>query len=169
MESLASGDSLEYSEPSDLADDSAAFLKKFDDTRRELRVAEQRQRNLAEGLTEFLGEPPGEQPDAILAALRSHFKTTAAETRRSDVETRDLLDSTRRELDAAREQLARTRAELEKERKKLDPVLRYAYNLRRLVQAIHSKGVVTPAIMASIEKLLIAGGLAVDADKRKAS
>ncbi|MGB0514919.1 MAG: hypothetical protein ACPGJE_08780 [Wenzhouxiangellaceae bacterium] len=173
MESLAGGDSSQYSEPSALAADSAAFLRKFDDTRRELRLLEQRNRKLVDGLSEFLGdqsgERPGEDPEALLSALRAHYKRSAAENRRLDAEARDALESTRRELESAREELDRTRATLEKERKKLDPVLRYAYNLRRLVQAIHSTGVVTPGIMASIEKLLIAGGLAVEPGKRKAS
>lgn len=173
MESLADGGSSEYSEPSALAIDSAAFLKKFDDTRRELRLLEQQHRDLADGLSDFLGDNfgnrPGDDPEALIAALRKQFKQSEAESRRYDTEARDSLDAARRELESTREELDQARSVLEKERKKLEPVLRYAYNLRRLVQAIHSTGVVTPAIMASIEKLLVAGGLAVDSGKRKAS
>ena len=173
MESLADGRSSDYPEPSALAADSTAFLKKFDDTRRELRLLEQQHRDLVDGLSEFLGDNTenrlSNDPEVLIAALRKQVKQSEAESRRYDTEARDSLDAARRELETTREELDQARATLEKERKKLEPVLRYAYNLRRLVQAIHSTGVVTPAIMASIEKLLIAGGLAVDSGKRKAS
>jgi len=173
MESLANGGSGGYPEPSALAVDSTAFLKKFDDTRRELRLLEQQHRDLVDGLSGFLGnnsgKSPGDDPEALIAALRKHVKQSEAESRRSDTEARDSLDAARRELERTRAELDQTRTALEKERKKLEPVLRYAYNLRRLVQAIHSTGVVTPAIMANIEKLLIAGGLEIDSGKRKAS
>ena len=70
-------------------------------------------------------------------------------------------------LETTHAELAETRSELEGERRKLDPVLRYAYNLRRLVQKIYAKGELTPSTRKNIEKLLEAGGASVNASAQR--
>jgi len=160
-ETVARGELADYPDRDAMAEDARVFLKRWDDTRRELRALEQRQQSFRSQLGELAGSPARAEDTELLEALRQAIKRAENEHRSADDRTREHLAMQRAELQAANSELEKTRAELEKERRKLEPVLRYAYNLRRLVQHIHTRGTVSPDTLQHIEKLLAAGGVAV--------
>jgi len=176
LETVAKDKRSSYPDPETFADDTRAFLAKFDRMRSDQRKLDKCYRELLSGLGEFAEVTPQTQPPQVLEALQAKF--TAAEDAgssrnaelASELDTmRDNLEATRAELETAQAQLAETRAELQGEKRKLDPVLRYAYNLRRLVQKIYAKGELTPSIFRYIEELLAAGGASVDVGTQHAA
>jgi DNA repair exonuclease SbcCD ATPase subunit len=169
LEKVAEDTRSVYPEPASFADDAKSFLTRFDRMRSDQRTLEKCYRELLSGLGELAEVPPQAQPtqvlDALNAKLASAEETGSRQTLELESElqtTRESLEAARAELETTQAELAETRAEIQREQRKLDPVLRYAYNLRRLVQKIYAKGELTPSIRNYIEELLEAGGASVN-------
>lgn len=168
LESAAAGISQAYPVRETLAEDAAAFLARWDRTRKENRVLEERYRALAVGVATLTESSPKLPPEALSDALTGKFQALAETTQEQARDLETELEATRTELQQAQAELEQTRNEittikskLESEQRKLDPVLRYAYNLRRLVQRIHAIGKLTPEIRGYIEQMLEAGGVSL--------
>lgn len=158
-----------YPEPDSLADDAKSFLARFDRMRADQRDLDKRYRDLVADLRALSDESVPARPEQLLDALQAKISDEREAGARQIAEKESELDglkqgleSTRSELESAKADLADVRAELQREQRKLDPVLRYAYNLRRLVQKIYTKGELTPSINSYIEELLEAGGASVN-------
>jgi len=190
LESVARGEDETYPDASSFSSDALAFLDRWDQARKEQRLLEQRHGDLLAGLASITGGHADDDEDKLLVQVRHCLKQAADRERhietaagRSLAQTRKELETTKAELDQARIDLEQTRAALnqahaelketgsalDKERRKLEPVLRYAYNLRRLLQAIQARGQLTPRIQTHIDKLLAAGGVSAHDETRKAS
>ena len=170
LEAVAEGERSAYPEPESFADDARSFHTRFDRLRSDQRLLEKSYRELAASLGELAGLSPKARPEQALDAVRAKLGAAEESSARqaaeheSQLETvREGLEAARAELESTRVALAETRSELQREQRKLEPVLRYAYNLRRLVQKIHAKGELTPSIRRYIEELLEAGGASVKA------
>lgn len=170
LESVAEGARAGYPEPASFADDASSFLARFDRMRSDQRTLDKCYRELLTGIGEVAEVSPQAPPAEVLDALERKLGAAEEAGSRQIAEHESALGTLREELDAARAELERTqaklaeaRSELQREQRKLDPVLRYAYNLRRLVQKIHARGELTPSISRYIEELLEAGGASVNA------
>jgi len=176
LETVAEDTRSGYPEPESFADDAKAFLARLDRMRSDQRKLDKCYRELLAGVGELAEVTPQTDPAQALAALNAKFDA-AEETRcrqtaeyESELQTiTESLGSARSELEAAKAELAETRSELQREQRKLDPVLRYAYNLRRLVQRIYTKGELTVSIRNHIEELLEAGGASVNVGAKHAA
>ena len=173
LETVAGGASQAYPQRETLSDDAAAFLARWDRTRKENRGLEERYRELATGVAALAETSPNSPPEALLDALAARFESkgeaAADTTAKMDADldaSRAELARAQDELELAREQLTATQADLERERRRLEPVLRYAFNLRRVVQKIHSIGRLTPQLRGYIEQLLEAGGVSVQGGEK---
>lgn len=169
LEAVARGQRSDYPEPETFAEDARAHLERLDRTRSEQRTLDKHYRELLTGLGELVETASNARPEQVLAALGERMEAARSdgnervEQAERELETaREQLASAHAALEDTRAELARAQAELQREQRKLDPVLRYAYNLRRLVQKIHATGEVTPAIRRYIEELLAAGGVSVN-------
>jgi len=176
LETVANGQRSDYPEPESFADDARAFFQRFDRIRGEQRTLDAHYRELLVGLGELAEIPTDAHPRLILESLgqtlqaaREEGEQRADELEAELASTSEQLEATRTELDQARAELADARAELQREKRKLEPVLRYAYNLRRLVQKIHATGQVTPSIRRYIEQLLEAGGVNITPNAQPAA
>lgn len=168
LETVAGGGSQAYPQHETLIEDAAAFLARWDRTRKENRGLEEHYRELATGVAALVESSPKSSPGELLESLATRFDANAAaeaeKTAKLEVElaaSRTELARAQTELEHTREQITATQANLERERRRLEPVLRYAYNLRRLLQKIHAFGRLTPEIQGHIEQLLEAGGVSL--------
>lgn len=169
LETVATDTRSSYPDPETFAEDTRAFLAKFDRIRSDQRQLDKCYRELLSSVGELAEVKPQTQPTQVMEALKAKFAAVeeTGSSRNAELESeldamRENLEATRAELETAQARLAETQSELQREKRKLDPVLRYAYNLRRLVQKIYAKGEVTPSIRRYIEELLAAGGASVD-------
>lgn len=174
LETVAAGNSQAYPQRETLAEDAAAFLARWDRARKENRVLEERYRKLAVGVATLTESSPKLPPEALSDALTGKFQALTETTQEQARNLETVLEAKRTELQQAQAELEQTRNEittikskLESEQRKLDPVLRYAYNLRRLVQRIHAIGKLTPEIRGYIEQMLEAGGVSLQRDKNQ--
>lgn len=168
LEKVALDTRSDYPEPESFANDAKSLLARLDRMRSDQRRLDECYRELLTGLGELAEvspqTPPTRMLDALNAKLGAAEETNSRQTaeHESELETiRENLEAARAELESTKAELAGTRSELQRERRKLDPVLRYAYNLRRLVQKIYAKGDLTPSLLSHIEELLEAGGASV--------
>jgi len=169
LESVAKGARPGYPEPEAFTDDASSFLARFDRMRSDQRTLDKCYRELLTGIGELAEVSPQAPPAEVLDALNRKFRAAEEAGARQIAEHETALETFREERDAARAELeatqaklAEARSELQRQQRKLDPVLRYAYNLRRLVQRIHARGELTPSIRRYIEELLEAGGASVN-------
>ena len=176
LESVAKGDSQAYPQREALREDAASFLARWDRARREYRGLGECYRELVTGVANLTELPPHSSSEALLESLASKLKSNAETEPDRTSELQEKLDDTRAELQQTQSELERTRKEittlqheLERERRRLEPVLRYAYNLRRLVQKVHATGKVTPGLLGHIEKLLKAGGVPTQSHDKQAA
>lgn len=174
LETVAGGTNRAYPQRETLVEDAAAFLARWDRTRKENRGLEERYRELAVGVAALVETSPNTPPETLLESLAARLDSNAEDTTGKAAELEAELDASRAELarvqtelERTREQLTTTQADLERERRRLEPVLRYAYNLRRLVQKIYALGRLTPEISGYIEQLLEAGGVSMQRDGKQ--
>lgn len=185
LQAVAAGDIHDYPEPSDLPKDARIMLESDDSVRRELRqmradigvlrnrLAELAEADAARDDEELIKQVADRLREARRASVAEQLgQVTSANA--SVTEAQQALDAKRVELDAANDRVAQLEAELgqakaatERERNKLLPVVRYAYRLRRLVQAIFNADQLTDDHQAKIVDLLKAGGVPMDGDRQK--
>ncbi len=172
LETVAGDGSQAYPHRETLTEDAAAFLARWDRTRKEIRLLEERYRELATGVAALAESSPKAAPEKLLDSLSARLEASTEATKHATSELEKALDAARTEraqvqseLERSREQASAIQTELEREQRRLEPVLRYAYNLRRLMQRIHAIGKLTPEIRGYIEQLLEAGGVSIQRDE----
>lgn len=169
LQSLSAGTALEYPEPGLLADDARALLDRWDESRRKLRETEQKYRQIRQQISKAFETGELEDPEEMCRFMNDKLKALERMARGSETEMSLEVVTLRNRLAEMEDKNKKAQEALAAQKSKMDPVLRYAYNLRRLVEAIHSTGRVSPEILQQIEDLLIAGGVVVDTRSKQAS
>lgn len=181
LQAVASGEVSDYPEPDDLPRDARIMLESEDSVRRELRQMRSDIGVLRNRLAELAEGDAARDDEELVRQLANRLR----EARRASVneqlgqltssnELQQAVEDKQAELDEARDRIAQLQAELqqaqaatEREQAKLLPVVRYAYRLRRLIQAIFNQDQLTDEHRAQIVDLLKAGGVPVDSDRKK--
>ncbi|MFU8877078.1 MAG: hypothetical protein ACNA7E_02975, partial [Wenzhouxiangellaceae bacterium] len=162
LQSLSAGTAVEYPEPGLLADDARALLERWDENRRKLRETELKYRQITQQIGRAFETGEVEDPEELCLLMNDKLKALERMARGSETEMSLEMVNLRDRLTEMEDKNKKAQEALAAQKSKMDPVLRYAYNLRRLIEAVHCAGRVSPEILQQIEDLLIAGGVVVD-------